>query len=174
MYYSLLYIQPHSYLLYITFKQVITSFYLHYKSTLSFLRFFIAGRLPLVSRVRYINDIRSMALPHLVRIGNCSQHGFLYLIPDQLWYSQSLNAAGRRQNRTSILIDSFNHIISIRLAQVTFGKVVITVAAGTPNILTYLRTVQTFIYSTHHKSMERHTMLYISACFTCSYGIIIS
>ncbi len=37
-YYSSLYIHHHSYLLYITFKQVITSFYLHDKSTLSFLQ----------------------------------------------------------------------------------------------------------------------------------------
>jgi hypothetical protein len=43
----------HSCLLYITFKQAITSLYIHDKSTLSFLRLFIAGRLPSISRVRY-------------------------------------------------------------------------------------------------------------------------
>jgi hypothetical protein len=36
-----------------TFEQAITSFYLHDKFTLSFLRFFIAGRLSSVSCVQY-------------------------------------------------------------------------------------------------------------------------
>jgi hypothetical protein len=52
MYYFLLYIQPHSYLLYITFEQTILLLITE-KSTLSFLQFFIAGRLPSVSRVQY-------------------------------------------------------------------------------------------------------------------------